>query len=406
MADSRRTEVGRRRPRTWGSVRRLRSGSYQARTGPDPVTGERATVGTFDRRADADAALAAAHEQLRTGSFAPPRAGRVTLTEQAAKWQATRSTRPTTAARDEAYLRSLVLPHLGHLELGRIDASVLRRWITQLARAGKQPATIVKAHQIASMVLAQATADRLIASNPASLVDNLPRIPAANRRALTDVEVAHLAAAMDPRYRPLVLLGAFCALRPGELVALLCSDMDLLRRTVRVQRTATYVNSKHLVVGPPKTNAGLRTVPMPTEVATTLQHHIEHFGLSSKSLLFPATGGGYLRMNNWTRRYWKPAIATAGIDPPIVPHQLRHTAITRWVQEGVDPVTVARRSGHTSAVTILDIYARASDGEVPADERVSARAKMVLDELARAQRGHAGGTVADLTVHRSGQNPA
>ena len=109
-------------------------------------------------------------------------------------------------------------------------------------------------------------------------------------------------------------------------------------------------------------------------------------------------------MNNWTRRYWKPAMSAAGIDPPITPHQLRHTAVTRWVQERVDPVTVARRAGHTSAVTILDIYARANDGEVPADSKVSTRADAVIAELTRAQRGHGEGTVTDLGSQRKVQN--
>lgn len=393
----------RRNPRGWGSVRKLQSGRYQARTPPDPATGERVTIGTYDRKADAGAALAAAQEQLRTGAFVAPRAGRVTFEEQANRWLATRATRPSTAARDDAYLKSLIIPHLGHMALGDLDVAVLRRWLTQLQQAGKKPATVVKAHQILSMVLAQAAADRLIAANPATLVNNLPRLPTPNRRALSDEEVAHLAAAMDHRYQAMVLLGAFCALRPGELVALRCSDLNLLRRTVQVERTAAYVNGR-LVIGPPKTSAGARSVPIPAQVADNLDQHLRRLDLGREALVFPSPEGEALRMNNWTRRYWKPAMSAAGIDPPITPHQLRHTAVTRWVQEGVDPVTVARRAGHNSAVTILDIYARANEGEVPADSKVSTRADAVMAELTRAQRGHGEGTVTDLASQRRGQN--
>ena len=206
----------RRNPRGWGSIRRLQSGRYQARTPPDAATGERVTIGTYDRKADAGAALAAAQEQLRTGAFVAPRAGRVRFEEQADRWQATRVTRPSTAARDDAYLKSLILPHLGHMALGDVDVAVLRRWLAELQQVGKQPATVVKAHQIVSMVLAQAAADRLIAANPAALVNNLPRLPTPNRRALTDDEVAHLAAAMDHRYQAMVLLGAFARCGPAS----------------------------------------------------------------------------------------------------------------------------------------------------------------------------------------------
>ena len=139
-------------------------------------------------------------------------------------------------------------------------------------------------------------------------------------------------------------------------------------------------------------------------MAENLDQHLQRLDLAGEALVFPSTEGEALRMNNWTRRYWKPAMGAAGIDPPVTPHQLRHTAVTRWVQEGVDPVTVARRAGHTSAVTILDIYARASDGEVPADSKVSTRADAVIAELTRAQRGHGEGTVTDLGSQRKAKN--
>ena len=158
------------------------------------------------------------------------------------------------------------------------------------------------------------------------------------------------------------------------------------------------------MIGPPKTSAGARAVPIPAQVAENLDQHLRRLDLGGEALAFPSAEGEALRMNNWTRRYWKPAMSAAGIDPPITPHQLRHTAVTRWVQEGVDPVTVARRAGHNSAVTILDIYARATEGEVPADNKVSARADAVIAELTRAQRGHGEGTVTNLASQRKAQN--
>jgi integrase len=61
----------------------------------------------------------------------------------------------------------------------------------------------------------------LIVANPMALVD-LPRIPPSRRRALSDEEVGSLVGAMEERYRALVLTCAFCALRPGEAVAVRC----------------------------------------------------------------------------------------------------------------------------------------------------------------------------------------
>jgi integrase len=404
MTADRQAKGSRRTPRSWGSVRRLRSGRWQARTGPDPITGERTTISTYERKADADAALARAREERRVGGFVAPRAGKVLFAELAEQWLATRSTRPSTAARDVSYLRSKILPYLGHLEVARIDPGVLRRWVAELNQRGLSPATVVKAHQIVSKILAHAATDRLIPVNPSTLIDNLPRIPASKRRALSDEEVAALVVAMDARYRAMVLIGAFCGLRPGELIALRCDRLNLLRGTVDVTETATDVGGR-VVLGPPKTAAGVRQVPMPRAVVTALAQHLTTLGAAGDDLLFPAPGGGYLRLNGWRQRFWYRAVAAAGIDPPISPHQLRHTAVTRWVREGVDLVTVARRAGHESVKTIADTYARGAEGLVPADDRVSTRADEVLAAVARARRGHDLAAVVPLDHSRPGRKP-
>ena len=75
--------------------------------------------------------------------------------------------RATTRARDPSYLDSLILPHLGNKPLGSVQPSDLEAWIADLAAAGKAPATIQKAYQIASGVFRLAVRDRLIALSPA-----------------------------------------------------------------------------------------------------------------------------------------------------------------------------------------------------------------------------------------------
>lgn len=385
----------RRNPRTWGSVDKLPSGRWRARTGPDPLTNRRITLGTFERKADADAVLAQAREQQRTGAFVAPKASRVTFAEAADRWSQARLVRPSTGARDDAYLASLILPHLGPLELGRIDPSVLRGWLAELSRQGKAPSTIVKASQIAGMILSQAAVDRLIVANPMTLVD-LPRIPPSRRRALSDDEVGALVATIDERDRAMVLVCAFCALRPGEAVALRCSQLNLMTRTLSVVETASYVSGK-LTVGPPKTKASVRTIPVPAPLAGVLEQHLAALGLRGDDLVFPGPGGGHIRMNNWQRRHWFPAFERTGIEP-IAVHQLRHTGITRWVQAGLDLVTVARRAGHESVRTVADIYARAIEGETAADALIADRAAAVI--AAATKSAQAGSAVTDLNWRR------
>lgn len=69
---------------------------------------------------------------------------------------------------------------------------------------------------------------------------------------LTVDEVMELAETIDPRYRVLILVGAFGSLRIGELAGLAVGDFDPLRRQIEIRRTASDVSGR-IVVGPPKT---------------------------------------------------------------------------------------------------------------------------------------------------------
>ena len=61
----------------------------------------------------------------------------------------------------------------------------------------------------------------------------------------------------------MVLLATFCGLRLGELRALRRRHLDLLHRTVKVVEQYQELADGTLVLGPPKTDAGLRTVADP-----------------------------------------------------------------------------------------------------------------------------------------------
>ena len=71
----------------------------------------------------------------------------------------------------------------------------------------------------------------------------------------------------------------------------------------------------------------------------------------------PASDGGQWTVsgwNNWTQQQFKPAAKAAGVSA--VPYDLRHTAASRWIAEGVDVLEVARRLGHSPTMT-LSTYA-------------------------------------------------
>ena len=349
------------------TIDRRDNGRYRARyQGPDRRWRSR----TFDRRIDAQRWLNNELVKLDRGEWVDPRAGRVLFASIAEQWMAGRAAlRESTRVRDRSYLNSLVLPHLGDRPIGSVQPSDLETWVASLVADGKAPATVQKAWQIASGVFRLAVRDRLIALSPARDVQ-LPRIEHSEPIPLTVEEVMRLADVIDPRYRALVLVGAFGGLRIGELAGLQLGDFDPLRSLIRIRRTASDVQGR-VIIGPPKTAKSIRTVVLPRSITDQVVDHIarlEQTGL--EAWLFPAPEGGPIRRTGWARRVWKPALASAGLEGDLGTHTLRRSQVALLIAQGEHPKVIADRLGHTSVRTVLDVYGHLYEG---ADEAAAQR---------------------------------
>src|SRR5262249_40593955 len=105
-------------------------------------------------------------------------------------------------------------------------------------------------------------------------------------------ELAVIVEAMTPAYRLLVLLGAWCGLRYGEVVELRRKDMDVKAGVLHVRRGVTWVNGQP-VIGRPKSEAGIRDVNIPPHLIPLVKAHLtEHAGIE---LLFPSPRGHQMR---------------------------------------------------------------------------------------------------------------
>jgi integrase len=151
----------------------------------------------------------------------------------------------------------------------------------------------------------------------------------------------------------MILVAAYGGLRWGELVGLRVRHVDLLHGTVRVAEQITEVNGA-FVVGPPKSEAGTRTVTLPAVAVVALADHLDrHPGAGTDGLVFPAADGdGYLRRSNFRRRVWLPATKAAGV-PGLRFHDLRHTAATFAAATGATTRELMERIGHSSPAAAL-----------------------------------------------------
>lgn len=107
--------------------------------------------------------------------------------------------------------------------------------------------------------------------------------------------------------------------------------------------------SSQLVVGPPKSRAGTRTVRIPATIVAELREHITAYtGSDPAALVFTGPLGGVLRRGNFRRDSgWAGAASKLGV-PGLHFHDLRHTGNT-LAAPGASLADLKARMGHDSA---------------------------------------------------------
>jgi Phage integrase family len=111
----------------------------------------------------------------------------------------------------------------------------------------------------------------------------------------------------------------------------------------------------------------MRSVPIPPALVALLRAHLREYGISPDGRLFRTARGRPLQDSAYSA-VWQAA-RTAAFTPtqqasPLArrPYDLRHAAVSLWLNSGVPATEVARRAGHSVAV-LLKVYAHCIDGQ-------------------------------------------
>lgn len=290
-----------------------------------------------------------------------------TLGEYLHRWLcdvASNRVRPTTLESYERVIRVRILPHLANVKLGAVTPLQIQSLYNLLRENSLAPASVVRTHAILHGALAQAVRWNLIPRNPADAVSP-PSISRREMSALTRDQVLSLiAAAPEVTMKAIYAVAATTGLRRGEILALRWSDIDLTRGTLTVQRTAHRVRGEGIVYGEPKTNAARRSVRIGSFAVGLLRSHraaqnqrrlMAGSSWNGSNLVFSGPLGVPLEAARISRNF-KRDLLTAGV-PSVRFHDLRHTAATLLIEQGVPIKAVQSTLGHSTIATTMDIYA-------------------------------------------------
>lgn len=346
--------------RRFGSIRKRASGRYQARyLGPDGL--ERSAPETFERKSDAERFLSLVEAQMMRGEWIDPERSKIRLQEYAERWITQRpNLRPRTVQLYRWTLQKHITPHLGRTPIGRLDTPMVRDWRAKLLQNGVSVSMAAKAYRLLRAVLMTAVKeDELIRVNPCR-IRGADQEHAPERPTLTVAEVFKLVEQIPERYRALVLLSTFTSLRWGEVSALHRQDINVQARTVRVRQQYVEVRGVGLVLGPPKSRAGRRTVAIPAAVFPAVLAHLETFvGEEEDALVFTVPSGMPIWRGNFNALVkWSAAVTAVG-KPGLHFHDLRHTGNHLAAKTGASLRDLMDRMGQDSPRAAL-IYQHAT----------------------------------------------
>jgi integrase len=274
---------------------------------------------------------------------------------------------------------------------------VIRGVLDALARNANRtagaPATVQRQRGVLVNVAEYAVERRLLPRNPATdLAWKVPRtVITVDRRVVVNPTQArallHAVADQEPSGTRLVTFFGtmyYSALRPGEAATLRKSNLalpaegwgELLLESSTPEAGASWTDNgrrreerqlKHRAKGE------TRIVPCAPDLTALLHAHLERFGTGPDGLLFRGVRGAELAESTYCR-VWRKARAEV-LTPeearsPLAarPYDLRHAAVSTWLNAGVPSTQVAEWAGHSVAV-LHQIYAKCIAGQEDASRR-------------------------------------
>lgn len=269
-----------------------------------------------------------------------------------------------TFATYEMLLRIYVKPYLGSLKLAEITPALLQASIDQLVRNDMPLSSIQQAYKTLKTALYQAVNLQILGYNPAERI-TVPKPRPKDFRVLDENQVQTYLIAADqirPRNWCLLKLALGTGMRLGELLGLQWDDIDFGKQQLTIQRQVQRRSKDGEIFGPPKSNAGRRTITLASSLVEMLREQRKGLNLERKikpkwvdhGMVFPGYYG-QPQQRTTPQNHHKQVLAAAGL-PDMRFHDLRHTAISVMLKRGVPVVEVARYVGHSKVSITLDTY--------------------------------------------------
>ena len=344
--------------------------------------------GTQDRRwvsgktqAEVQDKLRAFQADMHTGMVADTEG--LTVSAYMSRWADHKeqdATKPNTLRSYRDTVRLHIAPHIGRIKLDKLRPLDVEQMLSKMQKAGKSAASRAYTLRVLSMALRQAVRWQMLPRNVAEAV-RPPKVERPDMGTWTATQVAtFLDAAQLHRMHAAFYLALLTGMRRGEILGLKWEDLDFTRSRLTVRNNLVEmrgegttgkqhagketVSSVRSILQTPKTKASRRTIPLSPGTMSKLKEHRERQEQGRKAAAEAWQAQGFVFADELgnptdprTLYGWFRGLVTAAGLPMIRFHDLRHTAASLMIRQGISPKTVSDRLGHADVAFTLRVYA-------------------------------------------------
>jgi integrase len=273
--------------------------------------------------------------------------------------------RASTYASYEGQVRRYIISAIGRIKLGKLTPAHVQHLYREMQDRRLSARTVRYTHAVLRRAMKQAKRWGMVDRNVAEDVDP-PRLKRDEIQPLDREQTRRLLeAAEGDRLHALYVVAVTAGLRPGEMLALRWSDVDLEAGTLRINRALSGGE-----FATTKTPRSRRKIELSNTARSALRAHrkrqleeqMKKAGLwKDHGLVFPSTVGTPLSHRNVVRSF-KALLKRAGLPAETRLYDLRHTCATLLLNSNVHPKYVQELLGHASIAQTLDTYSHVLEG--------------------------------------------
>jgi len=357
--------MAKKRGQNEGSISLRKDGTYQAQI---TIESKRKTK-YFKTRKEAQEWITDSLYKAQNGLFNS--GSQTVLSDYLEVWliASKASVRPKTYMQYRQIVEQHINPLLGKIKLNNLKPEMIQVAYNKETDSGSGIRTVRLIHSVLHCALNYAVETGLLYRNPSAFVKR-PKLKKIEMKVLDENQARTLLiSAKGNRLEALYKLELTTGLRQGEILGLKWSDLDWETHQLNIQRQLQRISGVGLMFTEPKSTAGRRMILLGSDTIASLKAHSSRQYLErsfigeswqENDLIFPCSKGSPLDPRNLFRQF-KLLLKKANL-PDIRFHDLRHTAATLMLKQGVSVKVVQERLGHADASMTLNVYSHVTPG--------------------------------------------